>query len=934
MNSLPPTFNSAKFNTLAFNSGGYLTKSQADLLYLPYSTWNLLNSTPGVVTANKAVIVDGNKDIATFRNMYATKFFGDNIDINNNGSLNLYGSTNSVHLHSTTAADILLDGDISNTLTFGGTSGFILMQGNSQYITMEGTGNYLKISNTAHSTSSTTGAIRSSGGIYVGGNSLFGANITSSGVILSNNTTNTNNSTNNTQSVNINGGVGINGNLYANLGGSSSFAFGDFGANKDGNGSYGICRMLCFSSVAYIQAGSSFTAYTSIDLFIGDMGVGYTVSNRINMFKASGNVGFGTYSPNKQLAINNSTGQCLRLIYNSKTGSETNYADLLMSSGGNLTISPTGGTLIVSAGLNISGAITSTNDITSSGTIIFTKNEASVASGSGTIRCTGGAYFGNDSYFENMLTIKKRLYFKTTTVFNMLDSDTCDLYGTHFHAQGAVGTGTQQSITAICFSAVSGISNDHTPAIAITFNKLSNFQGDLLFKAKVAGGQTGSCVEMMRIKGATGDLNVLYNLDLTNFNGSSVGLKLAGTLITASATEINYNDITTLGTSQASKVITTNASNNTSLGGNITFTGTNTITSSTQDLTINMGTTAKKLIISNNTGANGEICRFQANSSTASLSINMGTADVDIYTNSVSYGMSFSVNNTPSTPHIWLVNNVTAGNKQQVSINSRNGQWAQLNVNCNADTRNESGYYIGQRWYHTLTGIKSTALAICDLQIEVASPYMTAFGTYTNTPFVLQTNNTGRMFFQTSGNCSIGGDVDRCPLYIDSTSAYTLSSFGVLTKSILSVTSTVYSNNTTYINHPISLWTVGSIVSENLIFQYSDRRLKENINVLNLEKCLSFMNINAHTFNYKGNKKPSVGFIAQDVVKTEFFNHLINLLPSEIEEDYDSPENFIFALSMDSIVPIHHTILKSLISENKKLKRRLDFLEEKINSLI
>jgi hypothetical protein len=300
MNSLPPTFNSAKFNTLAFNSGGFLTKSQADLLYLPYSTWNILNSTPGVVTANKAVIVDGNKDIATFRNMYATKYFGDNIDINNDGSLNLYGSTNSIHLHSTTAADILLNGSINNSITFGGSTGFILMQGNSQYITLDGTGNYIKIANTAASTNSTSGAIRCQGGIYTGNNNYFNAS--------------------------------------------------------------------------------------------------------------------------------------------------TTYA------GTNAILSMTG----------------------SNGIITLSNTEASVASGSGCIRASGGAYFGNDSYFENMLTIKKRLYFKTTTVFNMTDADTCDLYGTHFHAQGAVSTGTQQSITSICFSALSGISNDHTPGIAITYNKLSN----------------------------------------------------------------------------------------------------------------------------------------------------------------------------------------------------------------------------------------------------------------------------------------------------------------------------------------------------------------------------------------------------------------------------------------------------------------------------
>lgn len=71
MNSLPPTFNTSIFNTNAFSSGGYLTKSQADLLYMPYSSVSYLGYlygvTPGTVTASKAVIVDANKDISSFR---------------------------------------------------------------------------------------------------------------------------------------------------------------------------------------------------------------------------------------------------------------------------------------------------------------------------------------------------------------------------------------------------------------------------------------------------------------------------------------------------------------------------------------------------------------------------------------------------------------------------------------------------------------------------------------------------------------------------------------------------------------------------------------------------------------------------------------------------------------------------------------------------
>ena len=50
-----------------------------------------------------------------------------------------------------------------------------------------------------------------------------------------------------------------------------------------------------------------------------------------------------------------------------------------------------------------------------------------------------------------------------------------------------------------------------------------------------------------------------HNFDIASHNGT-YGLKLGGTLVTASAAELNYNDITTLGTSQASKAVTVDSS--------------------------------------------------------------------------------------------------------------------------------------------------------------------------------------------------------------------------------------------------------------------------------------------------------------------------------------------------------------------------------------
>jgi hypothetical protein len=68
---------------------------------------------------------------------------------------------------------------------------------------------------------------------------------------------------------------------------------------------------------------------------------GGATANRMFML-ASGLFGFGTNNPSKEVEINSSSGDCLRLTYNDSDGSATVYADLLMSSGGNLLLNPSG----------------------------------------------------------------------------------------------------------------------------------------------------------------------------------------------------------------------------------------------------------------------------------------------------------------------------------------------------------------------------------------------------------------------------------------------------------------------------------------------------------------------------------------------------------------------------------------------------------------
>ena len=53
------------------------------------------------------------------------------------------------------------------------------------------------------------------------------------------------------------------------------------------------------------------------------------------------------------------------------------------------------------------------------------------------------------------------------------------------------------------------------------------------------------------------------DVDIASHNGTN-GLKLGGTLVTATAAELNYNDITSLGTAEISKAVTSDAQGNVS----------------------------------------------------------------------------------------------------------------------------------------------------------------------------------------------------------------------------------------------------------------------------------------------------------------------------------------------------------------------------------
>ncbi len=70
--------------------------------------------------------------------------------------------------------------------------------------------------------------------------------------------------------------------------------------------------------------------------------------SNINNVVTTGSLGINSSSPSKQVEINSATGDCLRLTNNNSTGTALNYTDILVNSTGELTITPSGGSVNIS----------------------------------------------------------------------------------------------------------------------------------------------------------------------------------------------------------------------------------------------------------------------------------------------------------------------------------------------------------------------------------------------------------------------------------------------------------------------------------------------------------------------------------------------------------------------------------------------------------
>ncbi len=270
--------------------------------------------TPGTAGLNKALITDASGNISGIASLSATSLTG------------------------------LIQTAAQPNITSVGTLTSLTTSGN---ITLSGAAAYLSIANTAASTSSTTGALRCSGGAYFGGNSYFAGtitgtmasgsqtNITSVGSLTSLTVSGNFNSSNTGYNVNINNTSASSGSTSGALRCSGGAYFGNncyFPANVTiaGNlssggiisgyalsaGSGGISGTLTTSSQGYITSLGTLTSLTCSGagsfssltvngtVITGGGGGNITGTTLTNITK----IGIGTSSPGFNLHVVSSTG--------------------------------------------------------------------------------------------------------------------------------------------------------------------------------------------------------------------------------------------------------------------------------------------------------------------------------------------------------------------------------------------------------------------------------------------------------------------------------------------------------------------------------------------------------------------------------------------------------------------------------------------------
>lgn len=503
------------------------------------------------------------------------------VNSNSGSCLRLFNSGGNTFL------DVAIDNQGLATLVLSGTNPIFSMS------------HPLRVLGNAASTNTATGALVVTGGAGIGGAVNIGGalsvtgnisgtlatatqpNITSVGTLTSLTSSGVLSITNSTVSTLItngalvvNGGIGVNNNIRV----GREIIYGN-GPNYSWSGtSFSGIQM---SNTSQILNNSSVAANGTIS---------FVSTNHINQITLTASDTNITTSLAASLYITNAPAAGLNMTISNSYSLVVNEGRTLFNDG-TISNNTTSGAVIVNGGVGIGGSVNVGGNLTITGNILgtlLTSNQPNIT--------TLGTLTGLST---NNLTINGTLITATASKINWLDILTAgtaeaskalildsnrDITNirnlTVTSVTGAILTPSQPNITSVGNLTIPSSLTITNGVTAISINNTTSSSNYRLTVQSSGGHQDIGSITAHDFSINTNNIRRITttssgNVNITSHNLTNTGLQLNGTLITASATEINYLDLTTgPGTAESSKAVILDGSRNASNINTLTLNGT------------------------------------------------------------------------------------------------------------------------------------------------------------------------------------------------------------------------------------------------------------------------------------------------------------------------------------------------------------------------
>jgi hypothetical protein len=423
----------------------------------------------------------------------------------------------------------------------------------------------------------------------------------------------------------------------------------------------------------------------------------------------------------------------------------------------------------------------------------------------------------------------------------------------------------------------------------------------------------------LSLASSSGTVSVATNnsINIISHDGTR-GLHLSGSLVTATATELNRIGGVNPGTTMANKAVILD--NSKAIAGLSTITCDDlysVVRTAAQPYITSIGTLASTLTSTSDILlGTTTLFRLAANSTTSLISSSANTttdSSADLFIG------NYGTDPTTSSRKFMIKASGALGIQtntpnKMLSINGAGATYAMRLINNNAvgTETNYTDFGTDSSGLLSIAPSGSTINLLANLSIG-----KTSTATMTVTSGVLNIAAT---------SVQIGNSTNTVmPLEVGSASFTLTGMVGFLNST--GAVGAFSTAPTTY-----SIRTTSSIIVNGTVCVTSDKRLKRDIMALDVAQCRKFiMNSNPVSFKYKADpNKKTLGLLAQDVMQTEF-NELVQFTPDDtieasIDNEFVSPAGSSMNVSYMEIIPILMATVKDLYQKNAELQAKVDQL--------